>query len=238
MNVAMMVLLALLAPQRVRMDDLPGNSPVTVMPPEIAAYTDPFYTSAARENKIEGTVTVEGSFDASGNMTVLRTIKGLGYGLDENALAAVRNWKFCPALRDETPTEAVAELDIEFRLAALPTREFDDVKYVERDISAPAVIKRIEPKYTDAARSARIGGTVALQTIVRADGTAKVLKILRPLPYGLTERAIEAIEQWTFAPATQNGKAIAVSIVGEVNFSLEGKMILVRPACGSAGQGR
>jgi TonB family protein len=231
----LIVLLAFLAPQRVRMAEQPANSPNVITAPEISSYTDPFYTRAARENKIEGTMTVEAAFDAKGNMRVLRTIKGLGYGLDENALSALRSWKFCPALRDETPIDAVAEIDIVFSLAALPPREFDDVKYVESGNPGPVVAKRVEPQYTDAARAARIGGTVALQTVIRTDGTAKVLKILRPLPYGLTENAISAIEQWTFTPATQNGKPVPASIVAEVVFNLE-KSIQVYPACASAGR--
>ena len=235
MSVVLIVLVALMAPQHVRMADAPENSLVET-PPEIAAYSDPFYTRTARDNKIEGTVTVEAAVDDKGKVTIGRTLKGLGYGLDENALAALRQWKFCPALRGETPIGAVVQIDIDFRLANLPASEFDDTKVP--GIDRPVVIKRVEPKYTDAARSARIGGTVVLQTVVKTDGTAKVVKIVRPLPYGLTESAISSIEQWTFKPATENGKAIPVSILAEVVFNLEQKFSIVAPACASAGPDR
>src|SRR5215467_12687082 len=78
MNVALTVLLALMAPQSVRITDAPENFRVET-PPEIAAYTDPFYTRIARDNKIEGTVTVEAAIDSKGSVTILRTVKGLGY---------------------------------------------------------------------------------------------------------------------------------------------------------------
>jgi TonB family protein len=239
MSIGLIVLLALMAPQRVRMAEATDNSLYVITAPEIAAYTDPFYTRTARDNRIEGTVTVEAAFDEKGRVTVLRTVKGLGYGLDENAVAALRQWTFCPALRDETPMAAVAQIDIDFKLANLPPREFDDTKHVAGNISAPVVVKRIEPQYTDAARKARIGGTAVLQTVVKTDGTAKVLKIVRPLPYGLTESAIHALEQWTFTPAMENGKAIPVSMLAEIVFNLEQQTSnLVRPACASAGPGR
>jgi len=236
MSVALIVLFALMAPpQRVRIADAPENNLVET-PPEIAAYTDPFYTRAARDNKIEGTVTVEAAVDDKGKVTVGRILKSLGYGLDENALAALPQWKFCPALRGETPVGAVVQIDIDFKLANLPAREFDDTNVP--GIDRPVVIKRVEPQYTDAARSARIGGTVVLQTVVKTDGSAKVVKIVRPLPYGLTESAIASIEQWTFKPATENGKAIPVSILAEVVFNLEQKFSIVAPACASAGPDR
>ena len=238
MNLTLIVVLALMAGQRVRLPEAPANAVSEVTAPEVSAYTDPFYTRAARDNKIEGTVTVEAAFDPTGKVTVLRTVKGLGYGLDENALAALRSWKFCPAQRDESPIATFAQIDIEFKLASLPAREFDDMKYVGPGISAPVAVKRVEPQYTSAARSARIGGTVVLQAVVKTDGTAKVIKIVRPLPYGLTEAAISALEQWTFTPAMQDGKPIAVSTVIEVNFNLEQKFSLVYPACASAATDR
>lgn len=239
MSVALALLLALLAQQRVRIVDSTGDTPGAVTPPTIVSYTDPFYTRRARDNKIEGTVTVEGVFDAKGKMRFPRIVKELGYGLDENALAATGSWTFCPALRDKTPVEVVAQIDIEFTLAALPPSEFDDVKYAGvPGMSSPRVVRRIEPKYTDAARSARIGGTVLLQTIIGVDGTARVLKIVRPLPEGLTESAIAALEQWTFTPATLREKKIPVSLLVGVNFNLEGNVNRIDQACPSPGQGR
>jgi hypothetical protein len=44
-------------------------------------------------------------------------VKGLGYGLDENALAALEAWRFAPALRNGLPVSAVAEIEIHFNIA-------------------------------------------------------------------------------------------------------------------------
>ena len=43
-------------------------------------------------------------------------IKGLGYGLDEAALQALKGWQFSPALRNGLPVTAVAEIEVPFRL--------------------------------------------------------------------------------------------------------------------------
>src|SRR5262249_35592586 len=199
MEVALIGLVVLFA-QHVHIGDSPtvrdGN---TVSPPEILFYTDPFYTRAAREKKVEGTVTIEGAFDMNGCMKVVRIIKSIGFGLDENALAAVRSWRFSPAKRNgEQPVEAHAQIDIDFSLAAASRADYDDIQtdMSASGISAPTIIKRVEPRYTDEARQERIVGTVILQTVIQTNGTADILKVVKPMPFGLTESAVEALQQW------------------------------------------
>jgi TonB family protein len=215
------IALVLLLAQRVHIADSVGTAG-NITPPEVLYYTDPFYTRAAREQKIEGTVTVEGAFDAKGCMKVIRTIKTIGFGLDENALGALRFWRFSPAKRNGEFVDAIAQIDIDFNLATAPRAEYDDVQNTSTPgISVPTVIRRIEPKYTTEARQARAVGTVILQAVVQTDGTADILKVVKPLPYGLTESALEAIRQWKFRPAMRNGKEIPITINIEVAFNQE-----------------
>jgi TonB family protein len=219
----LMSLLILFAPQRVRIGDNPTIPNGVITPPRVLSFTQPFYTRAARDNRIEGTVTVEAEFDVNGNPNVLRTVKSLGYGLDENALTALHSWKFSPALRNSVPVEVVAQVDIDFLLATAPPAEFDDAIKVGAGVSAPTVLKRVEPRYTDEARAAGLQGTVILQAIIGTDGSAKVAKVVKPMEMGLTESATEAIEQWKFKPAVRNGKEVAVAVNIEINFNLAKK---------------
>ena len=217
----MFALFAVFAAQQVYVGDTAALADGTLTPPEVLYYTDPFYTRTARANGIEGAVTIEGAFDVNGCLKVLRTVKGLGYGLDENALAAVRSWRFSPAKRNGSPVEAIAQIDILFRIPDAPVAEYDDIGRVGPGIVAPEVVKRIEPKYTDEARNAHLVGTVVLQAVVQTDGAAQILKIVKPLPLGLTESAVEALQQWRFRPASRDGKEIPVSTNIEVGFNLE-----------------
>src|SRR5215467_8815180 len=219
MAVALIGLVVLFA-QHVHIGDSPnirdGN---TVSLPEVLFYTDPFYTRTAREKKVEGTVTIEGAFDVNGCMKVVRIIKTIGFGLDENALAAVRSWRFSPAKRNgEEPVEAHAQIDVNFSLAVAPRVDYDDI---QTGISAPTIIKRVEPRYTDEARQERVVGTVILQTVIQTNGTADILKVVKPMPFGLTESAVEALQQWRFMPAVRNGKEIPVAANIEVAFNIE-----------------
>jgi TonB family protein len=224
MDVALIGLVVLFA-QSVHIGDSPkiGDGNI-VSPPEILFYTDPFYTRIAREKKVEGTVTIEGAFDVNGCMKVVRTIKTIGLGLDEKALEAVRSWRFSPAKRNgEEPVEAHALIDVDFRLAAAPRAEYDDIQ-TDIDapgISAPMVIKRVVPQYTDEAKQERVVGTVILQTVIQTNGTADIVKVVKPMPFGLTESALEALQEWRFMPAVRNGKEIPVAVNIEIAFNIE-----------------
>jgi TonB family protein len=86
-------------------------------PVEIVSKPKPAYTSEARLKKIEGEVLLEMQFSASGEARVLRLVRGLGYGLDENAVAAALGIRFHPATRDGAAVDSAALVHIVFQLA-------------------------------------------------------------------------------------------------------------------------
>jgi TonB family protein len=67
--------------------------------PQLIQYGTPTYTAEARRQGIEGVVTFQVEFDIDGNFKVLRIVKGLGFGLDEQALEALKTYRFTPAYR-------------------------------------------------------------------------------------------------------------------------------------------
>jgi TonB family protein len=211
MGLASMVLLVLLA-QRVHIVDPPDVGDGSIASPELLYYTDHFYARTARDNK------------------VLRTVKRVGFGLEENALAALHSWRFSPAKRNGEPVNAIAQIDIDFSLAAAPPIEYDDVN-VGPDASRPTVVRRVEPQYTDEARQAHLVGAVILQTVIQTSGTANILNVVKPLPLGLTESALEAIQQWKFRSAVRNGREIPVATNIEVVFNLEQKQMNQPDVC-------
>lgn len=87
-------------------------------------------------------------------------------------------------------------------------------------VSAPAVVYRVEPQYSEEARKARYQGTVVLEAIVRRDGTVEILRVVRSLGFGLDENAIQALRQWRFRPGMRNGAPVDVALNIEVNFNL------------------
>lgn len=84
---------------------------------EIIAKPPPNYTDEARKLRIEGEVLLEVVFESSGKVRVLRVVRGLGHGLDEEAVRAAGQIRFKPALRDGQPADLPAVLHIVFQLA-------------------------------------------------------------------------------------------------------------------------
>ena len=84
----------------------------------------------------------------------------------------------------------------------------------------PIILYREKAKYTEEARQNRIQGTVMLNIVFGADGVVHNIRVVRGLPMGLTETAIEAAQRIRFHPATENGKAVSVSATLEFSFAL------------------
>jgi TonB family protein len=61
---------------------------------------------------------------------------------------------------------------------------------------------------------------VILWLVVGTDGRPHNLRIARSLGMGLDEKALDAVRQWSFRPATLNGQPVAVEINVEVSFRL------------------
>jgi TonB family protein len=194
-----------------------GNNATTITPPRVVSTTAPIYTEEALAAHIEGTVTLQASVGANGKASVLRIVRGLGYGLDERAIGAVIDWTFAPALRDGLPTTAVTEVDVDFKLPPEPPFRLGR----GTNVRPPTVINRVEPKYTDQAREAHLSGTVVLEAIVRADGSVDVLRVVRSLGMGLDESAIDALKQWKFRPGMRDDKPVDVALNIEVNFAAD-----------------
>ena len=87
-------------------------------------------------------------------------------------------------------------------------------------ILAPTALATPDPEYTQEARDAKAEGTCILQLIVDQQGKPRDIKVVRGLGHGLDARAIAAVSQWTFKPATKDGQPVNVQIRVEVGFHL------------------
>ena len=66
--------------------------------PKCAYCPDPQYSDEAREAKLQGAVTLLVLVGADGRASQIRVVRGIGLGLDDRAVQAIRGWKFVPAL--------------------------------------------------------------------------------------------------------------------------------------------
>ncbi len=72
--------------------------------------------------------------------------------------------------------------------------------HVGDGVSAPSVLQKVDPQYTEEARKAKISGTVLLTMTIGVDGMAHDISVVRSLDSGLDLKAVEAVQQWHFNP--------------------------------------
>jgi periplasmic protein TonB len=92
--------------------DTIGNYANVVSQPACLHCPEPPYTDEARKAKLQGSVTLRVLIGADGRAARIQLVKGLGLGLDEQALQAVRSWHFVPARdarRQPVPTWVTIE---------------------------------------------------------------------------------------------------------------------------------
>lgn len=94
--------------------------------------------------------------------------------------------------------------------------------------TAPRLLRQVQPNYTPEARQAGIEGVVGLSVQLNETGVPVRAAITKSLDPGLDRKAIEAVAQWRFEPATADGKPVESTVNVEVRFQ----------TVGSPGQGR
>lgn len=89
------------------------------------------------------------------------------------------------------------------------------------DVSAPRLIYKVEPEYTEEAKQAKISGTVLLSVVVDAAGAPGNIQVVKGLDPGLDKNAIAALTQWRFEPATRNNQPVPVQAQIQINYRLK-----------------
>jgi TonB family protein len=84
----------------------------------------------------------------------------------------------------------------------------------------PKILYREKAKYTPEAEDNKIEGTVVLSVVFGADGQISDLRVIRSLPHGLNQKAIEAASKIRFEPAMKDGQPISVRGMLEYSFRL------------------
>lgn len=93
--------------------------------------------------------------------------------------------------------------------------------FVGKDVDRKArLAMKPEPMYTEAARRNTITGTVVLKAVFAKNGSITNIRTVSGLPYGLTEKAIDAARKIKFIPAIKDGKFVSMWFQLEYNFNL------------------
>ena len=195
---------------------------------------DPTYPDKARRAGVQGDVWLDVIVLADGTVKSVMVAKSLDtvYGLDQAAIAAVRQWQY-PPLTDGRASRPPLQIVIPFRLPDTPpavaqvtVEEFNNSAFRpspnDPRVVRPKLIRQVPPVYTTAGMRAKIVGTVEVDAVVLPDGTVGQVRVVKSLdkPTGLDDQALGAAREWMFTPGTLDGKPVSMRVGIVLTFSL------------------
>ncbi len=87
-------------------------------------------------------------------------------------------------------------------------------------VQRPVLLSKVEPRYSDEARAAKLQGTEVLEVEIGSDGLVHNSRVIVGVGLGLDGNGVDAVNQWRFQPAMKDGQAVPVAATIEVNFRL------------------
>lgn len=87
-----------------------------VTPPTVLSRIEPVYSEEARKAKYQGVVVLSAIVRKDGSIEILKVIRSLGLGLDENAIRALKAWRFRPGMKGGKPVDVALNIEVNFSL--------------------------------------------------------------------------------------------------------------------------
>ncbi|MDR3792216.1 MAG: M56 family metallopeptidase [Terracidiphilus sp.] len=188
----------------------------------------PKYPPEAKKARIQGTVVLNAIIGTDGHMKELRVLSGAA-PLVQAAMEAVRQWVYKPYLLNGKPVQVETTINVIYTLGDTPPAKAapvagsvaSDKKPTPPWDTPPTPVISPEPVYPPEASAAHQEGIVLVKTKVDSEGHTAVLEVSGPEVFRKSAR--EAVEKYTFHPATKNGQPIETTVTIEVNFRLYDK---------------
>ena len=89
-------------------------------------------------------------------------------------------------------------------------------------VTAPVLLERIDPIYPEAARKARMEGTVVLEATITSTGEVDAVRVVASAGPILDSAAVSAVRRWRYRPATLSERVVSVFLTVTVKFGLNG----------------
>jgi TonB family protein len=189
--------------------DAPPEKPIFIGPgvttPQVVYKQDPTYTEEARLTGLQGTVSIRMVVSTDGSTRDFKVTKGLGLGLDERAIAAVKTWRFYPGMKDHNAVAVYADVKVNFALKNTPAWGiarvlFDSPSGSERPHVLSSFVPNMKPKDLQ---------PVTVTFLIDEQGLPSDSHV------ATSDTAVEAaltgaLTRWRFKPATKDGIPVAV----------------------------
>ncbi len=144
-------------------------------------------------------------------------------GNEEEALSVLKEYPpYDPAdSRGSLPLGPVSDHTYDQLTELLLSRDPEPPILLWGSVEPPTKKHARQPRYTKTARKKGTQGVVIVRAIIDKEGRVTTAEVIKGLPNGLAEEAIQAIKGWSFRPATFRGRPVAVYYNLSVNFRLQ-----------------
>jgi TonB family protein len=200
-----------------RLMQLPMNPSIRdvtgkVVPPGVIRKTAPEYSAEARAANIQGNVLVTADVDENGGASNFRIFRGLGLGLDAQALEAIKQWQFTPGKRVGQPSRMTLTYAVEFGLPDGGPWRVEGASYTWQQVRRPTEITRPElRRYAspDASACTESRGYAVVKVHIGEDGMPGAVSLMGKSTDAAGLAATRAVQAWIFEPAKAEQTAIA-----------------------------
>jgi TonB family protein len=94
----------------------------------------------------------------------------------------------------------------------------DGLRIISSDLSGPAALRKVDPKYPPSLISDHVEGEVVLYAVIRRDGSVDSIQLVHGIDEQLDANAMEALSQWKFRPAARQGSPVELEAIVHIPF--------------------
>jgi TonB family protein len=197
----------------------PYSAGKDISPPVVVSKTEPEYTDEARDARVESTVMARLVVSEDGSPTNIRVIRGAGFGLDENAIEAIKTWHFRPGTKAGQPVAITAMVQVNFRLF---NKGHED-QTARLNFTVPQGTSRPELKSGEIPTNPSTPGdqSLRIRLQVSSDGKAQNFTVLESTDEKWEKAVLHKLNSWRFHPSMLQGSAVEAEGVFELTHGRE-----------------
>jgi TonB family protein len=181
----------------------PVHTGAGVTQPRLLSKIEPVYSEEARKARLQGRVQLQAIVKTNGVAADFTVKTSLGLGLDEEAVRAVKQWRFSPGAKNGVPVPVFVSVDVNFRLLEsdkLPWRLTRALFDAPDGASRPVLIKCEFPH-----KAPKEHATVELSFDIDERGEPKNLNVDKLVDSEPEQEIIAAVKKWRFKAAMKDG---------------------------------
>ena len=133
---------------------------------------------------------------------------------------SITEWKFNSGLEDSFFDKAAVAVGSSWGVK--------DEARLSEEVTKPVLVHRVEAVYPELAKRARVSGNVILRITITEEGSVKDIRVVNGHPL-LSGAAVEAVKQWRYMPAMQDGEHIPVTTQVTIIFKMGAPPAIIGP---------